>query len=119
VYFVGGRLAITSPDFTPGNVVTFAGLVTMAYNPLSALTNARVEIMTALVSFDRVFEILDVEHPIADRPAAVPLERPRGRLEFDDVWFAYPTREDGAVASLEDVATLVPPATGDVSPKIE
>jgi ATP-binding cassette, subfamily B, bacterial len=115
VYWFGGRLAITSPDFSPGNVVTFAGLVTMAYNPLSALTNARVEIMTALVSFDRVFEILDVGHPIADRPGAVALERPRGRLEFDDVWFAYPTTSSATIASLEDVADVVPAAAGAVS----
>ncbi len=103
VYLVGGRLAITSPDFTPGNIVTFAGLVTMAYNPLSALTNARVEIMTALVSFDRVFEILDVTHPIAERPDAVELTAPQGRVEFEQVWFAYPAAGAGALASLEEV----------------
>jgi ATP-binding cassette, subfamily B, bacterial len=112
VYWVGGRLAITSPGFSPGNVVAFAGLVTMAYNPLSALTNARVEIMTALVSFDRVFEILDVAHPIADRATAVALERPRGRIAFEDVWFSYPARGANAIASLEEVAEVVPPATG-------
>jgi ATP-binding cassette, subfamily B, bacterial len=113
VYLVGGRLAITSPDFTPGNIVTFAGLVAMAYNPLSALTNARVEIMTALVSFDRVFEILDVRHPIADAPHAQALERPAGRVEFDDVWFAYPSRDAGAIASLEGLAEIVAATGGD------
>jgi ATP-binding cassette, subfamily B, bacterial len=71
--------------------------------------------MTALVSFDRVFEILDVGHPIADRPGAVALERPRGRLEFDDVWFAYPTTSSATIASLEDVADVVPAAAGAVS----
>ena len=88
VYLVGGRLAITSPDCSPGNVVTFAGLVTMAYSPLSALTNARVEIMTALVSFDRVFEILDVRHPITDRAA---FEYIRSYSPYDNVRAqAYP-----------------------------
>jgi ATP-binding cassette, subfamily B, bacterial len=77
VYWVGGRLAITDPGFSPGNIVTFAGLVTTAYSPLAALTNARVEVMSAFVSFERVFEILDLEHPIAERPGAVTLVPPR------------------------------------------
>lgn len=102
VYWVGGRLAITNPGFSPGNIVTFAGLVTTAYTPLAALTNARVEIMSAFVSFERVFEVLDLAHPIAERPDAVELVAPRGRLEFDDVRFSYPAPDEATLASLEE-----------------
>jgi ATP-binding cassette, subfamily B, bacterial len=102
VYWVGGRLAITNPGFSPGNIVTFAGLVTTAYTPLAALTNARIEVMTAFVSFDRVFEVLDLAHPIAERPDAVALAAPRGAVEFDDVHFTYPTPDEATLASLEE-----------------
>jgi ATP-binding cassette, subfamily B, bacterial len=106
VYWVGGRLAITSPGFSPGNIVTFAGLVTTAYAPMAALTNARVEVMSAFVSFERVFEVLDLEHPIAERIDAVDLappgERARGLLEFDDVHFTYPAPDEATLASLEE-----------------
>ncbi|HWH32011.1 MAG TPA: ABC transporter ATP-binding protein [Egibacteraceae bacterium] len=102
VYWLGGRMAITSPDFSPGNIVTFAALVTQAYTPLSALTNARVEIMTAFVSFERVFEVLDVRHPIADRDDAVELADPAGEVVFDDVTFAYPSAAESSLLSLED-----------------
>jgi ATP-binding cassette, subfamily B, bacterial len=107
VYWVGGRLAITSPGFSPGNIVTFAGLVTTAYAPLAALTNARVEIMSAFVSFERVFEVLDLAHPIAERPGAVELSAPRGSLEFDDVRFAYPAPDEATLASLEERDAVV------------
>jgi ATP-binding cassette subfamily B protein len=112
VYWMGGRLAITSPGFSPGNIVTFAGLVTTAYTPLAALTNARVEVMSAFVSFERVFEVLDLEHPIAERIDAIDLgaidldagdpDAPRGLLEFDDVHFTYPAPDESTLASLEE-----------------
>lgn len=102
VYWLGGRLAITSPGFTPGNIVTFAALVTQAYTPLASLTNARVEIMTAFVSFERVFEVLDVEHPIADAADAVDLEDPKGEVTFDAVSFAYPSAAESSLLSLEE-----------------
>jgi ATP-binding cassette, subfamily B, bacterial len=102
VYWVGGRMAILDPEFSPGNIVTFAGLVTTAYAPLAALTNARVEVMTAFVSFDRVFEILDLPHPIAERVGAVELTAPSAALEFDDVEFSYPAPSASTLASLEE-----------------
>ena len=115
VYLVGGQLAITSDSFTTGNIVTFAGLVAQAYGPLTSLTNARVDVMSALVSFDRVFEILDVEPPIADAPDAVELDRPSGDVVFDDVRFAYPSAAESSLASLEtgfaDVLDDTPGAT--------
>ena len=102
VYWIGGRMAITSADFSPGNIVTFAALVTQAYTPLSALTNARVEIMTAFVSFERVFEVLDVRHPIADRAGAVDLVDAKGEVVFDHVTFAYPSAAESSLLSLEE-----------------
>ncbi len=100
VYLIGGRLAL-SGQMSPGAVVAFAALVTQAYQPLAALTNAPVEVLTALVSFDRVFEILDLRHPIADAEGAVALAAPRGEIVFDDVRFAYPSAADSSLASLE------------------
>jgi ATP-binding cassette subfamily B protein len=102
VYLVGGQLAITSPGFSTGDIVTFAELIAQAYGPLTSLTNARVEVMGALVSFDRVFEILDVEPPIADAPGAVALDRPRGDVRFEEVRFAYPSAAESSLASLEN-----------------
>ena len=100
VYLVGGRLALGG-SLEAGGVVAFAALVTQAYQPLAALANAPVEVLTALVSFDRVFEILDLRHPIADKPDAVELTAPRGEVIFDDVTFAYPTPAESSLASLE------------------
>ena len=102
VYWIGGRVALTDGSVTGGDVVAFAALVGRAYGPLSALTNAPVEVLTALVSFDRVFEILDLRAPIADRPDAVALDRPRGEVVFDHVGFAYPAAAGSSLASLEE-----------------
>jgi len=100
VYLIGGRLAL-SGAMDAGAVVAFAALVTQAYQPLAALTNAPVEVLTALVSFDRVFEILDLRQPIADAPDAVDLAGPQGEITFDGVGFAYPSAADSSLASLE------------------
>ncbi len=100
VYWLGGR-AVLAGTFDAGDVVEFGILVTQAYSPLAALTNAPVEVLTALVSFDRVFEVLDLASPIADRDDAVTLEAARGEIVFDDVSFAYATAPDSALASLE------------------
>ena len=100
VYLVGGRLAL-SGSLDAGAVVAFAVLVTQAYQPLAALANAPVEVLTALVSFDRVFEILDLRHPIANKAGAVDLSQPAGEIVFDNVTFAYPTAAESSLASLE------------------
>jgi ATP-binding cassette subfamily B protein len=100
VYLVGGRLALSGAMST-GDVVAFAGLVLSAYAPLSALSNAPVDVLTALISFDRVFEILDMEHPIRDADDAIELRDARGDIAFESVRFAYPSPADSSLASLE------------------
>jgi ATP-binding cassette subfamily B protein len=100
VYGVGGQLVI-SGAITLGTLVAMAAYVTRIYQPLTSLTNARVDIMTALVSFDRVFEVVDTPNALQDRPGAVDLREPKGRIEFDDVVFHYPVGADSGLASLE------------------
>jgi ATP-binding cassette subfamily B protein len=105
VYGLGGYYAITG-RLSAGTVVTLALLLTRLYGPLTALSNARVDVMSALVSFDRVFEILDLKPMISDAPDAVELPADARSIEFDDVHFSYPNAEEVSLASLEDVAVL-------------
>lgn len=105
VYGLGGWYAITG-ELAAGDVVVLALLLTRLYAPLTALSNARVEIMSALVSFERVFEILDLKPLIQQKPGAVAVPPGPVSVEFDDVRFAYPSAEKVSLASLEDVATL-------------
>jgi ATP-binding cassette, subfamily B, bacterial len=100
VYGIGGNLVI-SGALSVGTLVAMAAFVTQIYGPLTALTNARVDIMSAFVSFDRVFEILDLTNPIEDSPDATELVQPDGRIDVDDVWFRYPAARDMSLASLE------------------
>jgi ATP-binding cassette subfamily B protein len=100
VYGVGAQLVI-SDTISLGTLVALAAYVTRIYSPLSDLTNARVDLMTAIVSFDRVFEVLDAPSSIEDRPGAVDLVAPQGRIEFDHVSFRYPRARDVSLASLE------------------
>ncbi|MBM2615415.1 ABC transporter ATP-binding protein [Actinoplanes sp. LDG1-06] len=104
-YGLGGWLAVTG-SVTAGTVVTLALLLTRLYGPLTALSNVRVDVMSALVSFDRVFEVLDLEPGIEERPDAVTLPAGAGRVEFRDVHFRYPSADEVSLATLEDVATL-------------
>jgi ATP-binding cassette, subfamily B, bacterial len=101
IYVVGANLAITGSVST-GTLVAIAGLMMRVYGPLTELTNARIDIMTAMVSFERVFELLDAPVNIADRPGAVDLIEPKGRVEFDHVSFRYPAANEVSVASLEN-----------------
>jgi ATP-binding cassette subfamily B protein len=111
VYGLGGYYALTGILDT-GTVVTLALLLTRLYGPLTALSNARVDVMSALVSFDRVFEVLDLPPMIADATDAVELPADARSIEFDDVRFSYPTAAEVSLASLEDVAVLdTAPAT--------
>jgi ATP-binding cassette subfamily B protein len=116
IYWVGG-LRVMSGDLSVGTLVALAAYVTRLYAPLMALTNARVDLMSALVSFERVFEVLDTRVPLEDRPGARDLAGARGAIDLDDVWFTYP--RDAIVATLELDPTVVAaaPGAGDASPQ--
>ncbi|MFS1301342.1 ABC transporter ATP-binding protein [Streptosporangium longisporum] len=105
VYGLGGVLALGG-RLEAGAVVAMALLLTRLYAPLTALAGARVEVMSALVSFERVFEILDLKPLIVDRPDARTVPEGGVSLEFDRVGFAYPSADKVSLASLEEVATL-------------
>ena len=105
VYGLGGWFAIKG-ELSAGTVVTLALLLTRLYGPLTALSNARVDVMSALVSFDRVFEVLDLAPMVADAPDAGELPADARSIEFADVHFAYPSAQDVSLASLEEVAVL-------------
>ncbi|MEJ3653626.1 ABC transporter ATP-binding protein [Actinomycetes bacterium KLBMP 9759] len=105
VYGLGGYLAVTGV-LEPGTVVTLALLLTRLYTPMTALANARVDVMTALVSFERVFEVLDLEPMISERPGARELPDGPVSVRLRDVRFGYPSAERVSLASLEDVAVL-------------
>ncbi len=112
VYYVGGRLAIDG-TISAGVVAAFVLYVSQIYQPLTQLTNARVDVMTALVSFERVFEVLDFPPSIVDRPGAVDLVAPRGRIELDHVWFRHPAPASVSLPSLEADATLLDTSPSD------
>ena len=97
IYLVGGNYAING-DFSTGQLVTFAALVPLIYQPLTALTGARVDIMTALVSFERVFEVLDTPHGIRDSKEASDIDKVAGEVKFESVHFAYPTSNAASVS---------------------
>lgn len=105
VYGLGGVLAIGG-QLQAGAVVSLALLLTRLYAPLTALANARVEIASALVSFERVFEVLDLVPLIAEEPDAVDVPAGAVRIEFDNVRFSYPSADKVSLASLEEVAAL-------------
>jgi ATP-binding cassette subfamily B protein len=101
VYYLGGRFVIDGV-IAVGTVAAFVVYVSQIYAPLTQLTNARVDVMTALVSFERVFEVLDFPPLIEERPNAVALPRSQGRVEFDHVWFRHPPAAVSSIASLEE-----------------
>ena len=106
VYWLGGREAATG-HLAVGTVVALAAYVTRLYSPLTDLASTRVDVLGALVSFDRVFEVLDTPPAVADRPGAVPLGEVKGRIEADHVWFRYPSAAEVSLASLEQTAETV------------
>jgi ATP-binding cassette subfamily B protein len=103
VYWLGGTLVIDG-TLEIGTVVALVVLVGQIYQPLAQLTNARVDVLTTLVSFERVFEVLDFPAAIVDRPGAQPLVTPRGAVAFDHVWFHHPDPATVSLPSLEGAA---------------
>lgn len=105
VYGLGGWYALRG-SLEPGAVVSLALLLTRLYAPLTSLAGARVEVMSALVSFERVFEVLDLKPLIEEKPDARAVPEGPASVEFDDVRFAYPAADKVSLASLEEVAAL-------------
>lgn len=113
VYGVGGHLALNG-TLTVGTLFALATLLLRLLGPLQGLSNVRIDVMTALVSFERVFEVLDLPSLVAEKPDALVLPRTASRLEFDDVSFTYPGADEVSLASLENVARLESRDTGEV-----
>ncbi len=119
VYGLGGSLVINGA-FQLGTLVALTALLARLYGPITALSNVQVDVMTALVSFDRVFEVLDLQPLIAERPGAVPLPPPAAGngsspappVEFDRVSFRYPAASEVSLASLESIALPLPERAG-------
>lgn len=103
VYGVGGVLAITG-SLSVGTLIALAALLGRLYGPLTALANVRIDVMTALVSFERVFEVLDLPPLVTEKPDAAALPRGPLSVELDDVRFRYPSADEVSLASLEQVA---------------
>jgi ATP-binding cassette subfamily B protein len=103
VYGLGGWFAFTG-TLSPGDVVALALLLSRLYGPLTQLSNIRVDVMSAMVSFDRVFEVLDLQPMIREADDAVPVPAGDRSIEFDSVSFSYPTATDVSLPSLEEVS---------------
>jgi ATP-binding cassette subfamily B protein len=113
VYGVGGYLAIQG-QLTVGTLLALATLLLRLLGPLQGLSNVRIDVMTALVSFERVFEVLDLPSTIQERPGAVALTPTASRVEFDHVAFRYPRADEVSLASLESVARTESRDSGQV-----
>ena len=100
VYGVGGYLAING-TVTVGTLLALATLLLRLLGPLQGLSNVRIDVMTALVSFERVFEVLDLPSLVQEKPDAIALPAAPSRLEFDHVAFTYPRADEVSLASLE------------------
>ena len=105
VYGLGGWFALNG-GMDPGSVVALALLLTRLYGPLTSLANAPMDVVTAIVSFERVFEVLDLKPLLSDAPDAVDVPAGPVTIEFDDVRFSYPSADKVSLASLEEVAVL-------------
>lgn len=103
VYGWGGLLSLRGA-LDVGTVVALTAYLNRLYGPITSLSNINVDVMTALVSFERIFEVLDLKPMIEEKPDAVALSRGPARVEFDHVDFAYPTAADVSLASLESIA---------------
>jgi ATP-binding cassette subfamily B protein len=105
VYWVGGHLVLRG-EFTVGTIVAFGTYLTQLYAPLQALTNAPVSFATSMVSFERVFEVLDLPHEIAEKPNALVLDDVRGKLSFENVSFVYRTDDANLLNRVERVGRM-------------
>ncbi len=113
VFGIGGHLAIDG-TLTVGTVLALSTLLLRLIGPLQGLSNVRIDVMTALVSFERVFEVLDLPSLIEEKPGAVEIPHGATSLEFDRVAFAYPRADEVSLASLETVARAESRDSGQV-----
>jgi len=112
-YGIGGHLAIKG-GVTVGTLLAITALLARLYGPLTALSNVRIDVMTSLVSFERVFEVLDLEPMVKNRDNAVVLKTTEPRIEFKNVNFSYPRAEEISLASLESAAKAETVQSGQV-----
>ena len=112
-YGIGGHLAING-GVTVGTLLAITALLARLYGPLTALSNVRIDVMTSLVSFERVFEVLDLEPMVKNREGAKVLVTKEPRIEFDNVNFSYPRAEEISLASLESAAKAETVQSGQV-----
>jgi ATP-binding cassette subfamily B protein len=112
-YGIGGHLAING-GVTVGTLLAITALLARLYGPLTALSNVRIDVMTSLVSFERVFEVLDLEPMVKNRVNAIELKPTHPKIEFKDVSFSYPRAEEISLASLESAAKPETIQSGEV-----
>ena len=112
-YGIGGHLAING-GVTVGTLLAITALLARLYGPLTALSNVRIDVMTSLVSFERVFEVLDLEPMVKNRENAMDLKPSHPKIEFKDVSFSYPRAEEISLASLESAAKPETIQSGEV-----
>jgi ATP-binding cassette subfamily B protein len=112
-YGIGGHLAIQG-GVTVGTLLAITALLARLYGPLTALSNVRIDVMTSLVSFERVFEVLDLEPMVKNRENAKNLQTTQPRIEFKNVNFSYPRAEEISLASLESAAKAETVQSGQV-----
>jgi len=112
-YGIGGHLAIGG-EITVGTLLAITALLARLYGPLTALSNVRVDVMSALVSFERVFEVLDLQPMVKDLPGAIDLVSIQPELAFESVRFSYPNASEISLASLESVAKLEVVDSGEI-----
>jgi ATP-binding cassette subfamily B protein len=112
-YGIGGHLAING-GVTVGTLLAITALLARLYGPLTALSNVRIDVMTSLVSFERVFEVLDLEPMVKNREGAVTYHAKNPRIEFKSVGFAYPRADEISLASLESAAKPETVDSGEV-----
>ena len=112
-YGIGGHLAIQG-GVTVGTLLAITALLARLYGPLTALSNVRIDVMTSLVSFERVFEVLDLEPMVKNRENAITLKTSQPRIEFKNVSFSYPRAEEISLASLESAAKAETVQSGQV-----
>jgi ATP-binding cassette subfamily B protein len=112
-YGIGGHLAI-SGTITVGTMIAITALLARLYGPLTALSNIRIDVMTSLVSFERVFEVLDLKPMVESKSGAIELAASKPKVEFKNVNFSYPKADEISLASLEGIATREVVDSGEI-----